>query len=771
MSFLRGEYDPKTIERLKSLPRRARALGKSFLVRAGEAAEPVSRDRPPADRSIGSNLHRFVLTAGIIGLISALIAALSIPGLAFISRVVGSVSSRFAAGPAGKVVLPEFAQRSVILAADGSVIATLAGEQNRRVVTIAEVPPLTREAVISIEDARFYSHRGIDATGLARAILSNAKAGRLEEGGSTITQQLVKNLFVGPEKTLDRKIREAQYAVALERSMTKSQILELYLNETYFGEGAYGIGAAAEFYFGKPVGQLSVAESALLAGVIRAPERFGPFASAKAALERRNLVLRRMAAEGYIKDSEAARLSKTPLGAKRHPLPQPIEPYFVEFIKEQIQSDPAFGETRADRARAIFQGGLRISTTLDLKLQTAARQAVAAVLTSPKTDPSSALVSIDPRTGAVKAMVGGRDFNALRYDLAVQGTRPAGSAFKPFTMVAALEAGVSPGFTQDTPSPVRLVDAEGKEWTPANYSHRSEGAMDMRRATELSVNTYYAQLINKIGPEKVVDMAHKLGITSHLDPYLSLALGTFDVSPFEMASAYATLANGGVRCRPFAMTRVTNPTGKVIFRADPSCSRVIDGTIAAQATAILQGVIERGTGRRNGKLPGRPAAGKTGTTEDYADAWFMGFTRQFSTAVWMGYPESTKRKLHNIHGYPRVFGGSLPAMIWNRFMRAAHTGLPVLTFPKPPPAVAAVVPDLAAKTQQEATAAVEAAGLTPYVQIVPSALPAGIVAGQSPAPGYIAEAGNRVTIQISDGSGLAPPPPPNPSPSPSPFPD
>jgi penicillin-binding protein 1A len=749
---LRGDYDRDRIA-AKLAPIR----------RAWQAAVGGFKhtDRPPSDtQTLRGRMHQVGLAVGVIALCATLVAVLAIPGVAILGRVVDAVAGRFAEGPSGKISIPQIAQRSVIVDTNGGVIATLAGEQNRRSIPLAQVPTIVRQAVLAIEDARFYEHKGIDAQGLFRALVTNAKSGRIAEGGSTITQQLVKNLFVGSEKSLDRKIREAQYAIALENSMSKDQILELYLNEAYFGEGVYGIAAAAEFYYGKPAAKLAPYEAALLAGIIRSPQRTNPFDNAAAAMQRRNVVLRRMLDEHFIKQEEYAKYTLKPLPTTRHPLPPFAEPYFVEFIKGQILNDPRFGATRQERAIAIFQGGLRIETTLDLKLQQAGKKAVAEVLTLSK-DPSSALVSIDPKTGRVKTMVGGRDFGVSKYNLAVQGTRPTGSTFKPYVLAAALEEGVPPGLTLDTPSPISITDDNGKIWSPANYSEHGEGIITMRRATELSVNTFYAQLIRRIGPQTVVDMARKLGITANLKPYLSLTLGTFDVSPFDMASAYGTFANQGIHCKPYAIKRVTSPTGKVIVQNEPDCKRVLDAAIANEVNDILVGVVERGTGRRNGRI-GRVVAGKTGTTENYADAWFVGYTPQFSTAVWMGFKDSTKQKLHNIHGYKKVCGGCLPALIWNKYMRAAHQGVPVEKWPAPPPIERVAVPEVVGQPVDDAKRLLEDAGFTVRTRTVVSSLAPGTVAAQSPGSGTSVEAGAMVSLDVSDGTGNEPSPTPQP---------
>ncbi|MBI4728646.1 MAG: PBP1A family penicillin-binding protein [Acidobacteria bacterium] len=735
------------------------------IVAAAGLDDPAASRRLRRRRRPGEIAGRLLVGIVVIAMTGLLISTAALPGAALLGRTVGELVKRFGGDP-GAVDLPAIAQRSVVLARGGEVIATLAGPENRVYVPLGKVPPIAQQAVIAIEDAHFYEHHGVALGGLVRALFANARAGAVRQGGSTITQQLVKNMLVGNKQTLDRKIQEAKLAVALERRMSKRKILELYLNEAYFGRGVYGLGAAAEFYFGKDVTKLGLTESALLAGIIKAPNDWEPIGNPKAARGRRNLVLKRMADEGYVTRAQAERAARRPLGASPHPLPKPVEPYFVEYVKSQIQRDPRFGATRQERADAIFRGGLRIETTLDLRLQKAARDAVDEVLDRPA-DPAAALVSIDPGTGAVRAMVGGNDFSKSKYNLAVQGRRQAGSAFKPFTMVAALDAGVSPGLTFDTPSPVMIPMPGGKTWKVENYSHRGEGTLDMRRATELSVNSYYAQLISRIGPERVVAIARRMGIQNKIQPYLSLALGTAEVSPFEVASAYATLAAGGVHCRPFAIVSVTNALGEELMRDDQECARALDPQVAAQADAILRGVIERGTGRRNGKI-GRPAAGKTGTTDDYADAWFVGFTPQFSTAVWLGFPESTEHKLHNIHGLPDVFGGSLPAMIWNRYMRAAHKGLPVRQFAAPPAVPSATVPDVGGRPLEEARKTLEDAGFSVRSAAARSHLPEGTVIAQSPEAGATVTSGALVTLSVSDG--LAPSPPPSPSPSPSPGP-
>lgn len=726
-----------------------------------DAADVGERIGAPQDVRGGRRLRVWLLFA-VVGATSFLGTILAAPAIFLTQRSVGAIAERFSQ-PIEQVALPDVAQRSIVFDRNGKVIATLTGVENRKVVALSNIGQIAQDAVISVEDSNFYLHRGVDLAGLVRALLSNLRAGGISQGGSTITQQLVKNTLVGNERSLDRKITEARMAVRLEEDMSKEEILETYLNETYFANGVYGIGTAAEYYFGKPASKLNLSQAAMLAGMIRAPENYEPFDNPDEAKRRRAYALGRMLDEGKITRKQHDRALGEPLGAKPHPVAPSKTPYFVEAVKAQIMSDPAFGATREDRAAALFSAGLRIETTIDLEMQDDAQRAVETVLNQ-SGDPDAALVSIEANTGAVLAMVGGRNFEEEKFNLATQGRRQPGSTFKPFTMVAALENGFAPALTFDTPSPLVTTDGTGATYTVNNYSGNGEGFMSMRQATAFSVNTYYIQLIEHVGPDKVSELATRLGIETELGPYASLALGSVAVSPFELASAYATLANEGTRCAPFSITRVIDARGKALLRTEPDCEEVLDPNVALMASDILRGVPEFGTGRTNGQI-GRPVTGKTGTTDDYTDSWYAGYTPQIATAVWLGFAESTERQLKNIHGLPKVFGGSLPATIWSKFMRAAHEGLPVLDFGNPSAIGSVAVPTVIGLPLREARSKLEEAGFfTVETKMVASSEPLGTVLAQDP----VGTAARGVLVRLSVSNGAAPKPSPTPSPTPSP---
>lgn len=550
------------------------------------------------------------------------------------------------------------AQTSIVYASDGSVIAEWHGEEDRTVVSYTDMPIHLRNAVVAVEDRRFWEHNGVDIEGIMRALRTNTRAGEVREGGSTITQQLVKMLFTGGERTLDRKVREALLAYEIEARADKQQVLEAYLNTVYFGNGAYGVESAARRYFGKRVSALDLAECATLAGLIRSPSRFDPTNDPQAAVKRRDLVLAQMREQGYITSDELvhARRKKLKLAS---PKTKVVAPYFVEYVKKELID--VLGSER------VFAGGLRVHTTLDPELQALAEKS-ARLLDRPG-DPEVAIVSLRHSDGSVLAMVGGRDFTKNQFNLAAQGRRQPGSAFKTFVLVAALEQGVDPQQVfSATPYSVRVKDGV---WNVQNYENdRTSGALSLRAATSWSVNAVYARLIMQVGPEKVVDVARRLGITTPLNADPAIALGGLKtgVSPLEMAAAYGTIANNGMRVVPSGIVRVTDAQGEVVYEPESTPKRAVSRAVAVKTALMLHDVVEKGTGTE--ARFGRWAAGKTGTTQSYRDAWFVGWSGDISTAVWVGYPQA-QVDMTNVHGI-RVTGGSFPARIWARFMKGAE---------------------------------------------------------------------------------------------------
>jgi membrane peptidoglycan carboxypeptidase len=575
---------------------------------------------------------------------------------------------------------------SVVYAADGSVLAVLHGGQDRTVVPLSAVPVTVRDAVLAIEDARFYAHGALDLRGIVRAAVTDLFSGHISEGGSDLTQQYVKNVVTGGQLSLHRKLIEALDAVQLERRLSKDQILAAYLNRVYFGDGVYGIATAAEHYFSRPVGRLTLAQAAALAGTIASPERFKPTAG-RAALVRRNLVLDRMAGVGFASPAQVAAAKRQPLRPRLHP--ETVRyPYFVDAVTRALLGEHALDQAlgpagSAARRRAVFEGGLKVTTTLRPDDQRLAEQAVGDRLAG--VGLGAALISIDPTSGAVVAVVGGRDFAASRVNLATGqggGGFPPGSSFKVFYLVAALEEGIPASTTFDTGSPATVTaPACPTGYTVHNAERARSGRMALAQATAESVNVYYAQLMVRVGTPYAIQVARRMGITSPLYDYCSLVLGSENVTPLELASAYATLAAGGVHCQPSMLARVADPTGRVLFDGRPSCRQVLDPQVADAAVGILRGVVQPGgTGFR--AAIGRPLAGKTGTTTNFADAWFTGFTPQLATSVWVGDPVRQTPMRDRFNGGP-VYGGTFPALIFHDYMAAALAAQPVADLPGP----------------------------------------------------------------------------------------
>ena len=637
-------------------------LWRSQLVRAERGSGVLGR----LVRRVSSwVLHTIVAVLAIIGLLAIVFVTLVVragPGLVEFEAVDRATR------------LTSLAVRSEVAAADGSPLAVFHGAEERVLVRYADVPVALVHAVVAIEDRHFFTHPGVDTVALARAAVRNAQAGGVVEGGSSITQQLVKNRIVGVERTLPRKAREAALALILESRMEKRAILTEYLNTVYFGADAYGVGVAAERYFAKPVQELSVPEAALLAGLIAEPSRANPFRSPEHARARRDAVLRAMVDEGHLTREAAALASAAPLPTEpTYRRPAGGAAYFVEEVRRRLLDDPRLGDDRSERTGRLLEGGLRIHTTLDPAVQTAADRAVATQV--PPSPFTAALAAVDPATGAVRALVGGPAFEASPFNLATQARRQAGSAFKAVVLVAALEAGRSPDDPVDGTAPCVLRDpGTGQPWQVDNYDGVAGGIVPLREALARSLNCAFARVALEVGPERVADAARRLGVRSPLQAVPSIALGTSPVSPLDMASAFATLAAGGVRRDPVLVTRVENRAGRVLVEHERGGERAVDPNVARVATAVLQEVITSpvGTGRRADI--GRPAAGKTGTSQEWRDAWFVGFTPHLAAAVWMGSPTG-EVPMRGVAGVD-VTGGTFPAQVWAAFMRAALERVP-----------------------------------------------------------------------------------------------
>jgi penicillin-binding protein 1A len=652
-------------------------------------------------------------------------------------------------------------ETSQVLAADGSVVTDLHAGENRDAVPLAQIPKRLQDAVVAIEDERFWFHAGVDLRAVARAAVENASEGRVAEGGSTITQQYVKNELLGSERTVRRKVQEASLAYHLEQRYSKERILELYLNTIYFGNGAYGVEAAAREYFGVPVDDLDLAQAALIAGLISSPTTLDPYDHADRATARRRAVLEKMVELGTATRADADAAADAPLGLRTKPTDERYAaPYFVERVKRFILDDPRFGATPKDRRDLLFGGGLRIHTTLDLARQAQAEQAVANVLTEPAKDPEAALVAIEPDTGYVRAFVGGRHFfdggAQGKFDLAAQGARPAGSSFKPFVLAAALEKRIALSKTYDAPSRLTLALGKSRQvWQVDNYEGGGGGRQNLVEATVQSTNTVYAQLIVDVGPKAAVDLAARMGVRSPLLPYESAVLGTNDVSPLDMAAAYSTFANRGVAVAPTFVTKVIGRDGEILYQHKHEERRVLDANVADTAVAVMRQVVERGTGVA-AKI-GRPVAGKTGTGQEWRDAWFVGFTPDLVSSVWVGFPDGQVSMVPPTTR-TRVTGGSWPARIWQLFMGQALADVPVTDFHAPPQGAFGTtidttprpVPTVVGMQVARAEELLSRDGFSIRVRtVVSTEYPPGYVTAQSPGGGAVAPGGSTVVVSVA----------------------
>ena len=579
----------------------------------------------------------------------------------------------------------EIGSNSFVYAADGSLLGSIPAEKNREPVTAGDMSIWVRKATIAIEDRRFLEHNGVDVEGTARAAVANIRAGEIVEGGSTITQQLVRNLYISREQTVQRKVKEACLATKLDRARSKEWILTTYLNQVFYGNRAYGIEAASRTYFSKPASELLVAEAALLAGLTQAPSVFNPFTVPARALVRRNEVLRAMLETREITPRVYKLAAATKLNLRRGEVYDAIrEPYFFGYVRDRLIEE--YGP------QPVRSGGLKVYTTIIPRYQRLAESAIRDTLDE-SDDPAAALISISPRTGAIRAMaaiVPNRPKN--QFNLLSQARRQPGSTFKTFVLAAAVEQGVNPDSTYYVSAPFtyRAHPAgncdDGSWWCVKTYANDYYGWSSIRSATLRSDNSVYAQLTLDVTPEKVADVARRMGVRSQLDvkgAYVpSIGLGSIAVSPLDIASSYATLAAEGVYAEPMAIRRVVLDDGTVDTRAGwgkPKRRRAISEGTAAIVTRVLEQNIQSGTGTR--AAFGRPAAGKTGTAELNVDAWFAGYTPELATAVWMGYTRA-EIPLDSVHGIA-VTGGSFPAEMWRLFMEPALEGREALPFPEP----------------------------------------------------------------------------------------
>jgi penicillin-binding protein 1A len=579
----------------------------------------------------------------------------------------------------------EIGQNSFVYARDGSVLGSIPAERNREPVTISQMSRWLPRATTAVEDRRFYQHGGVDYVGIARAAWKDVTAGKVVEGGSTITQQLVRNLYTGQEKTFTRKVKEACLAIKLAQKWPKQKILDEYLNTVYYGNHAYGVEAAAQTYFSKPARQLSLLQSALLAGLPQAPSVYDPFHNPQAALDRRDEVLRAMLTNREITLTQYQRAVKSNT-LVLHPgriYTRIKQPYFFSYVIDELE--------RQYGANTVREGGLKVYTTIDPRLQRLANNAIHDVLPY-RTDPAAAIVSVEPGTGAIRAMTAVVRNAGNQFNLAAQSARQAGSTFKTFVLASAIEQGVDPDSTYYTSAPFTCVNGpwcyadyvNGKPWSVHTYGNTYSGSVSLTRATLSSDNTVYAQLTLDVGPRYVWQMAHRLGVHLSPDhPVASIGLGSLAVSPLDMAAAYATFAAMGIYAKPMAITKVVLPGGKVDNDSGwgkPQTKRALSQGVAWKVNDVLGQNALYGTGAGSGDGI-HPNAGKTGTTDNHADAWFDGYTRQLSTVVWMGYPTGEIPML-NVHG-AEVAGATFDVPIWHEFMAAALWHHRVLDFPLP----------------------------------------------------------------------------------------
>jgi penicillin-binding protein 1A len=672
--------------------------------------------------------------------------------------------------------LPDLGRLSTVYTADGVVLGQLT-ERNSQPVLLDEIPNLVIAAVLSAEDEDFMDHGGVDYRSVMRALLADLRGGETQ-GGSTITQQVVKQNFVGSEPTLERKVAEATIAIEMERRYTKEQILEFYLNSVFFGENAYGVAAAAQEYFGKSLDELTIAEAAALPVPIRNPSLDNLRNDSEIPLRARNAVIDNMVEEGWITEEEGEAAKEEPIGTVVHQEFQDLAPQVLIAARDTVLADPRYGlgATYLQRSRALFGcpahdteceggGGLRIFTTVDFALQERAREILQDWLPPGSDLPTGAIAMVDNRTGATIVMASGLDFGTdlaagqRQYDLATNGRRNPGSAFKPFGAIAALEQGIplNSYWNLTDEDPIEFGGPEA--WQCRNAPREDPGIRSLEEALYRSTNRVFCHVSLAVGPENIVEVAQRLGIRSSLSAVPAIVLGAKAVSPLEMASAYSTIANQGIRVDNYLIERIEDADGNIVYQHPVLEQQVLEPALAAALINTMEKVVSSGTGR-NADI-GRPQIGKTGTHENNTNAWFVGSIPQYSTAVWIGFPdEQAPMRCLTIKEFSciNVSGPNIPPRIWKEFMTHVIRGLPVEDFPEDPPGTGAYyatprigVPDVIGMELEEAEQAIYDSGLDFEVVLVNSDGPEDTVVATNPEPGTRISQGTTIEVEVSNG--------------------
>jgi membrane peptidoglycan carboxypeptidase len=708
-----------------------------------------------------------LLLVPVIAAAAGLMAIVIAPPFLGAGLGVHEIDKRLQAASANFTHIPRIPQRSTIYASDGTTVLARVYLDNREIVPLNEISPITRQAVLAIEDSGFYSHGALNLSSLFRALAANIRSGSTVQGGSTITMQLVKNTMgLDPaDRSFAQKFQELALAMRVEQTYTKDRIFSMYLNDVYLGNNVYGIATASEFYFHEPASKLTLAQGALLAGLIRAPSFYDPIKHPRAAWLRRNDVLNRMISlgpdRGGVPAAVGQRAKAKPLGLATNvgQIQLPTPPFFVDYVKQQIIDDPngwygVLGATPKQRSKALSEGGLSIITTLDKNWQKEAQSAAnlpwALTPAHPEHKPPAdlAIVSLETSTGAIRTMLSGKHYQKDQLNTVTTLHQP-GSSFKPYLLAAAFEQGISPNSTYSgTQGAINdpRCETNGQPWVVINAEGTSTGYLNLYTATADSVNAVFAHLMLDVGPENVVDVAHRMGITSDLPAVCSLATGSVGISPLDQASGYQTLANNGIHCKPYGVAEILSGN-QILYRQRPDCEQAISAPIANLVTDLLAGPVTYGTASSafSGWSPW-PVRGKTGTADSNTNVWFAGYTRQVTTAVWVG-SQGTPYPLSEYWGYD-VFGGDIAAPIWVAYMKQVMQGMPPLDFTA---AALVSVPYVVGKPLDEARQLLRDAGFKISTQVIGSYLPAGTVAEQSPSGGSQAVQGATVLLSISNG--------------------